>query len=1290
MDCYPDCLLIPIPCTHGRETYTFFLSYQARQKDMPWWPADSGGRESTGGSRSGSAKSFHSQKGSISLTETNGSRDAKETGGRADDGRGMLFAAPKPSGADLKPSGADAKPSGVNAKPNGAAYASRPTAPVGATRVVLVSHPNHPDEAPTSFGWVRRAERNAVDVANAIAQLHRDTRVNASMLLAESIADLQSYVPQVIGDPGDAGDNASSRRDREFRARVDLLTIATALVDSGADANKPMRIAMPFEFKHQLATDRAFPLGIAVGAFADGLGEVARQMVTMLLDKGNADASQIGVTSCTCVASPLFAATRAIRKNVPESVDLWRLLIEKGADVDGTGYYIEGSQRTPLIELLHTLREGVVFRQGVLSLITELLDLGCDVEKAWPEVYSATPHAAYGYVEDTPNAEIGESSLKAPASLLGAAAVNAAATLERDLHGASRMGNQSGERGSSSESASETESESSDTSVPTRVRLTNERIENLVKTLSAKYGYDVSHAQVRTLVGETWERHAYTADSLPSTTEDDDVSMADAASKAEGSVSTSGQVGPGAYFPTFPSRIGTCYFTPLFWALEAVCGDGFGEARVVCELIVDRLGGDVDVAQGTNHHSFVEGSLVAMACAAAIQAAAPMPDFVAPDGFSPNLPNCTSYAQTVRNRQHANASTAGESSGGGDERDSDSNLVVSVSVPGKLSRDVPHAQGLAVPHELPNPDLDNPEGPSRFARLESAAAAANQVAAQRHLVTKLPALGDRSLFRSRARGVLGPSRFEKATREVAREKAVAAAVERTARNEEEALQKKQREANRNSAWRGRGTRTAAGYRESRTEGTRGEFVSQPFDTGAEDDKPNHLCAKDAKLHADLDKARSTSRAGDLKDATGLKKESNPPGLLNALNALLFGGDGLSDSLSVATSPEESHQRALERYEQEIMNRSARLASVLGVAVLFLKKTQKINALASNPLLAEVGAASLAPFEWTALFFALHGGATSKGAEQMDVANKLATLCLDHLDVDVRMPGAHASLGGAGDMRDVAVASDASKENLDASKDSKDSRQTKNAGKTFDANLARQSALRSYPLMWCVATALRRDNPLTRVDDVLQITKRVLMKGADPTTMNIVVRKVAEKNDEKNASQKNTPAAEFVSNVLHLWDERCLLLEVFHQHEFQRVMTLRLSVQKVRVSCFPKSVNTLFAHTSLTLFFSKNRCSRNLARARRSGWRALWEKSRDARRRLRVRGSRNKPKIPTAIPLWNARSGHKACEKRASAWNTGACLRSTRCGCGRVTNTKRTRQTTRCLPTRKIQKSAQPI
>ena len=62
----------------------------------------------------------------------------------------------------------------------------------------------------------------------------------------------------------------------------------------------------------------------------------------------------------------------------------------------------------------------------------------------------------------------------------------------------------------------------------------------------------------------------------------------------------------------------------------------------------------------------------------------------------------------------------------------------------------------------------------------------------------------------------------------------------------------------------------------------------------------------------------------------------------------------------------------------------------------LRLTKKIDAACVNPLLKEVGAASLAPFEHTPLFCAstLHGAATAAGAEQMALANQLATLCLD--------------------------------------------------------------------------------------------------------------------------------------------------------------------------------------------------------------------------------------------------------------------------------------------------------
>ena len=86
-----------------------------------------------------------------------------------------------------------------------------------------------------------------------------------------------------------------------------------------------------------------------------------------------------------------------------------------------------------------------------------------------------------------------------------------------------------------------------------------------------------------------------------------------------------------------------------------------------------------------------------------------------------------------------------------------------------------------------------------------------------------------------------------------------------------------------------------------------------------------------------------------------------------------------------------------------------LDALAKTAFFLLRLTKKIDAACVNPLLKEVGAASLAPFEHTPLFCALHGAATAAGAEQMALANQLATLCLDR-GADVGA-GAHAGVGG---------------------------------------------------------------------------------------------------------------------------------------------------------------------------------------------------------------------------------------------------------------------------------------
>ena len=93
-------------------------------------------------------------------------------------------------------------------------------------------------------------------------------------------------------------------------------------------------------------------------------------------------------------------------------------------------------------------------------------------------------------------------------------------------------------------------------------------------------------------------------------------------------------------------------------------------------------------------------------------------------------------------------------------------------------------------------------------------------------------------------------------------------------------------------------------------------------------------------------------------------------------------------------------------------------------------------------------------------------------------------------------------------------------------------------------------------MWAVAAALRADTPNARVDDALALVRRLVAAGADPAAANFAARLSPASKEGK------TKKDAYKSKVLHLWDERALLLEVFDQREWQRVMTLRLDLQRV--------------------------------------------------------------------------------------------------------------------------------
>ena len=300
------------------------------------------------------------------------------------------------------------------------------------------------------------------------------------------------------------------------------------------------------------------------------------------------------------------------------------------------------------------------------------------------------------------------------------------------------------------------------------------------------------------------------------------------------------------------------------------------------------------------------------------------------------------------------------------------------------------------------------------------------------MVVKLPDVAGRSRFRGKNRGALGASRFDRKTR--AASLAAAAKSARAA-----------------AVWRGVGVRTRAGLAEEprvRTSNVERRIAEESAARAAveEDDPPgDRLPDIIQALHAELDEIGAASQAGERPPRVA--DVERPAGGFFSLGLdAVFGGAAANESGEPedgsSSSSRDAHSDASETRAREAERRAARLAAVTGVADFFLSKTRSVDARARNPLLAQLGHASLAPFEYTPLFAAVHGAACARTEAQMTLASRFASACLD-LGADPSALGRHATVGGFDDV---------------------------------DEDDARRGSMRSYPLMWATAAALRSDNP----------------------------------------------------------------------------------------------------------------------------------------------------------------------------------------------------------------------
>ena len=157
-----------------------------------------------------------------------------------------------------------------------------------------------------------------------------------------------------------------------------------ALVEAGADMNAPMNVCRPLV--SDLVSPAAYPLGIAMGLYVDGVLPEALEAAKTLVEAG-ADVNNCrGVGPFPLVSTPLFSAALAIHRELPEAFDVFKSILAAGADPSECALFPEGSECPPIVELLHVLREGRVDRVEVLALITSLLEAGADVRKYYPEV----------------------------------------------------------------------------------------------------------------------------------------------------------------------------------------------------------------------------------------------------------------------------------------------------------------------------------------------------------------------------------------------------------------------------------------------------------------------------------------------------------------------------------------------------------------------------------------------------------------------------------------------------------------------------------------------------------------------------------------------------------------------------------------------------------------------------------------------------------------------------------------------------------------------------------------
>ena len=662
----------------------------------------------------------------------------------------------------------------------------------------------------------------------------------------------------------------------------------------------------------------------------------------------------------------------------------------------------------------------------------------------------------------------------------------------------------------------------------------------------------------------------------------------------------------GAPFPQLPSRAGVCEYSPLFWAIEAAAAEGHKEAFELVELLL-KAGAQVHRPITQNNHSWVEGSLVAMAVSAAVEAAAPLPPDDeertferlsvgevllrlnhAMDKDEPDLPETNKHL-TVSSKHEGEDETPSLN-----DSDDDPTFHHKVIAHAGNVEDVQRQSAL---HSLRAPRAQNTTFSVEEAQGELIQAIPEKLKMHQgvlrpqgsrfgpaHLAARRDIPG---LMRT---VVIGQTTMEARALEIARDEnnRRAAAIRNAVVNTNNGAGSVYSDESDHNIY----------ETMSDDESAEAAFEKQLLETNTKElemaiaeatDKSTKITAlaqgvmpiqMTSKIIKPLTRDDDSNR-GKTRSASSLQADDDQPSDVEITSDQLteiqtkmydeidkigapseFGEDSVQDEFTQKTPqylPEPAPKMTREALE---LRQASRAKTTMAVAIELLMRCDRhnVDAFARNPLLALYGV-GLVPYEYTPLFAALYGAATAKSQEQLSCGISLAKLCLNQ-GANVEKCGFHSMLAPQAradmlrqlkthrmtryrELRERYV----EKGDNNALHESLDDGFRPEAEKSLN--------MRSYPLMWAVTAALRAESRKLGCEGIV---RHMLMEGADPTSISL---QSVGTLDGANSRLKN-------GSVLYLWGATDQDLFKVSQHRYQTVISVRLNIARMLSECGARS------------------------------------------------------------------------------------------------------------------------